>query len=63
VDQIVAFGTALHVTGTDARALEQTVSAAARGASLHFEPIDTTLEDVFIYLMNRSGDSAADKSS
>jgi ABC-2 type transport system ATP-binding protein len=62
VDQIVAFGTALHVTGTDAHALEQTVAAAARSANLRFEPIDTSLEDVFIYLMNRSSDSAADKS-
>jgi ABC-2 type transport system ATP-binding protein len=54
VDQIVAFGTALHVTGTNAHALEQTVSTAARDANLRFEPIDTSLEDVFIYLMNRS---------
>jgi ABC-2 type transport system ATP-binding protein len=61
VDQIVAFGTALHVTGTDAGALEQTVSTAARTANLRFEPIDTSLEDVFIYLMNRS--NAPDKPS
>lgn len=63
VDQIVAFGTALHVTGTDGQALQQTVAAAAHRANLRFEPIDTSLEDVFIYLMNRSGDSAADKRS
>jgi ABC-2 type transport system ATP-binding protein len=63
VDQIVAFGAALHVTGKDARALEQSVSQAARGANLRFEPIDTSLEDVFIYLMNRSSDASPDKPS
>jgi ABC-2 type transport system ATP-binding protein len=65
IDQIVSFGTALHVTGRDSRALEQTVSAAARTANLRFERIDTSLEDVFIYLMNRPGDSdsAPDKSA
>jgi ABC-2 type transport system ATP-binding protein len=63
VDQIVAFGTALHVTGTDARALGQTVAAAAQGANLRFEPIETSLEDVFIYLMNRSNEPAVESSS
>jgi ABC-2 type transport system ATP-binding protein len=63
VDQIVAFGTALHVTGKDAHALEQTLAAAARSESLRFERIDTSLEDVFIYLMNRSADTGADRPS
>jgi ABC-2 type transport system ATP-binding protein len=54
VDQIVAFGSALHVTGKDAQALEQSVAGAARAAHLRFEHIDTSLEDVFIYLMNRA---------
>jgi ABC-2 type transport system ATP-binding protein len=54
VDQIVTFGTALHVSGKDAQALEQSVAAAAQSANLRFERIDTSLEDVFIYLMNRS---------
>lgn len=63
VDQIVAFGTALHVTGKDAHALEQTLAAAARSENLRFERIDTSLEDVFIYLMNRTAGSGADKPS
>ncbi|HEX3398271.1 MAG TPA: ABC transporter ATP-binding protein [Steroidobacteraceae bacterium] len=62
VDQIVAFGTALHVAGKDAHTLEQTVAAAARRDNLRFERIDTSLEDVFIYLMNRP-DSAAEQPS
>jgi ABC-2 type transport system ATP-binding protein len=63
VDQIVAFGSALHVTGKDAQALEHTVAAVARSANLRFERIETSLEDVFIYLMNRAADARADKPS
>lgn len=63
VDQIVVFGTALHVTGRDAQALKQSVSSAAQSANLRFEPIETSLEDVFIYLMNRSNDKKTDETS
>lgn len=63
VDQIVAFGSALHVTGKDAHALAQSVARVAREAGLRFERIDTSLEDVFIYLMNRATDKTADKPS
>jgi ABC-2 type transport system ATP-binding protein len=54
VDQTVVFGSALHVTGHDAAALERTVSEAARAAGLKAEPVSTGIEDVFIYLMNKS---------
>ena len=54
VDQTVVFGSALHVTGHDAAALERTVSQAARAAGLKAEPVSTGIEDVFIYLMNKS---------
>jgi ABC-2 type transport system ATP-binding protein len=54
VDQTVVFGSALHVTGHDTAALERTVSDAARAAGLKAEPVSTGIEDVFIYLMNRS---------
>ncbi len=54
VDQTVVFGSALHVTGRDAAALEQTISAAAAAAGLHAHQIDTGIEDVFIYLMKDS---------
>lgn len=52
VEQTVTFGDALHVSGTDAEALRQTVDAAARGGGLRAEEIDTGLEDVFIHLMS-----------
>lgn len=52
VEQTVTFGATLHVSGTDAEDLRQTVESAARGG-LRAEKIDTGLEDVFIYLMSR----------
>jgi ABC-2 type transport system ATP-binding protein len=54
VDQTVVFGSALHVTGLDAAALEATVTQAAQAAGLRAEHFDTGVEDVFIYLMNKS---------
>lgn len=57
VDQTVAFGSSLHVTGKDAQALQRTVTAAAAGSRLRFETVETSLEDVFIYMMKRSADN------
>jgi ABC-2 type transport system ATP-binding protein len=54
VDQTVVFGSSLHVTGHDAAALERSVAEAAAAAGLRAAPIDTGIEDVFIYLMARS---------
>ncbi|CAB3928647.1 putative multidrug ABC transporter ATP-binding protein YbhF [Achromobacter anxifer] len=59
VDQTVAFGSALHVSGRDAALLERTLREAIAGQDLGLERIDTSLEDVFIYLMNRSTDNFA----
>ena len=59
VDQTVAFGSALHVSGQDAELLERTLRGAIDGQDLRLERIDTSLEDVFIYLMNRSTDNFA----
>jgi ABC-2 type transport system ATP-binding protein len=55
VDQTVVFGSALHVTGRDAAALEKSVTQAALAAGLDAAPIETGIEDVFIHLMNESG--------
>ncbi len=57
VDQTVIFGDSLHVSGTDSTALARTVSAEAAAKGLHVETIDTSLEDVFIYMMTRSSDN------
>jgi len=59
VDQTVAFGSALHISGQDAALLERTLRDAIAGQDLSLERIDTSLEDVFIYLMRRSTDNFA----
>jgi len=51
VEQTVAFGTALHVSGTDAGALRSTMEALAHESGLRVEPIPTSLEHAFIHLM------------
>ena len=53
VDQVAPFGTTLHVTGTDRAALE----AALNAAGVTWEPSETSLEDVFIRLMDQSRDN------
>ena len=57
VDQTVVFGASLHVIGHDARALERSVTEAARETGLAARPIETGIEDVFIYLMNQAAPS------
>lgn len=53
VQQAVAFGDRLHVSGDDPVALDVTVSAF-RTAPYDWQRVDTSLEDVFIHLMHRS---------
>jgi ABC-2 type transport system ATP-binding protein len=61
VDQIVAFGAAVHVSGTDAPTLERTLRAAVAESDSRLERAPTTLEDTFIYLMGRSRDNYRDE--
>lgn len=58
VDQVVAFGLALHVSGHDARQLEASL-APWRGGAHNCAPIESGLEDVFISLMDRARDNFA----
>ena len=53
VQQAVAFGDRLHVSGDDPVALDGTVSAF-RAAPYEWQRVPTSLEDVFIHLMHRS---------
>jgi ABC-2 type transport system ATP-binding protein len=57
VEQVAAFGSALHVTGRDAAALEETLRRVAAGTGAHAEPARTGLEDVFIHLTERAVDN------
>lgn len=58
VKQAVAFGTALHVSGDDAAALEQTI-APFRKDGYEWKLVRSGLEDVFIHLMGQSKDNFA----
>ncbi|MFV0409208.1 MAG: ATP-binding cassette domain-containing protein [Paracoccus sp. (in: a-proteobacteria)] len=53
IDQIAPFGATLHITGHDRALLERTL----RETGIAFEPSETSLEDVFIRLMDQSQDN------
>jgi len=52
VDQTIAFGDALHVSGEDGEALKTTLSGIEQNSSYKVQPINTNLEDVFIHLVS-----------
>jgi ABC-2 type transport system ATP-binding protein len=56
VQQATAFGTQLHVSGTNAAALEQAI-APFRTEAYNWQQIKPGLEDVFIHLMAGSRDN------
>ncbi len=56
VEQLAAFGAALHVTSRDGAVLEAALRRVTAGTGSRIEPADTGLEDVFIHLMGRSSD-------
>ncbi|MEO8507214.1 MAG: ABC transporter ATP-binding protein [Betaproteobacteria bacterium] len=60
VDQTVAFGEAIHVTGTDAAALERSLRDATAAGGYSLQPVTTGLEDVFIHLMQGAKDNWGD---
>jgi ABC-2 type transport system ATP-binding protein len=56
VEQAVAFGNELHVSGSDEPALEAAI-APYRREPYRWRRVEPGLEDVFIHLMNRSEDN------
>ena len=54
VDTIVPFGTTLHVAGHDADALATTLDGVRARRDFTVTPIETSLEDVFIDLMQKA---------
>jgi ABC-2 type transport system ATP-binding protein len=58
VEQVVAFGTTLHVSGRDAEKLRASVAPWMTGA-YRWEKIESGLEDVFISLMETAKDNFA----
>ena len=59
VDQIAPFGTTLHVVGRDAAALRRSVERIAQQTGTEVAAADTSLEDVFIQLMQAAEDNMA----
>lgn len=56
VEQTVMFGSSLHVSGRDKDMLSHAVAGAVEKGQ-RVETAETSLEDVFIYMMNRSQDN------
>jgi ABC-2 type transport system ATP-binding protein len=65
VDQVAAFGSELHITGTDAGALDAALTPFKAEAGRHWERIEPGLEDVFIHLMQtqRRDEKPAEKTA
>ena len=59
VEQVAAFGTALHVTGSDAERLQQALAPFTHAPGLAWQRVPASLEDVFIHLMRRAGGERA----
>ena len=55
IDMVAAFGTALHVTGTDAAQIEVSIAPYRNDPRYRWEPAAPSLEDVFIYTLARAG--------
>jgi len=56
IDMAAPFGSALHVSGVDRKALEAAITPYRRDP-FRWEEVAPTLEDVFIHLMNQSKDN------
>jgi len=58
VEMVVPFGNALHVSGTDKRALAAALAPFAARPGIATREVEPGLEDVFIHLMRDVGESA-----
>lgn len=57
VEQVARFGSALHVSGRDAAALERAVAPLRGNPEVEVVPAKTGLEEAFIYLMGGAEDN------
>ena len=55
IEHVAFFGAAVHISSRDEAALQHAVTTLA--ADVHWEPVETSLEDTFIALMKASRDS------
>jgi ABC-2 type transport system ATP-binding protein len=56
VEEVAAFGDALHATGAADRGLAKTLADAVDGSATRVARIDTSIEDVFIHMMRGAGE-------
>jgi ABC-2 type transport system ATP-binding protein len=54
VEQVAAFGTALHVTGSDRLSLDAVLAPIMAEAGKVWREVPSSLEDVFIHLMREA---------
>jgi ABC-2 type transport system ATP-binding protein len=55
IETVAAFGTTLHVTGSDAAAMEATIAEYRQDPRYRWSPAPPTLEDVFIHTLHGQG--------
>ncbi len=58
VEQVAAFGTALHVTGTDRERMRSDLEPLMAEHGRNWTEVEPGLEDVFIHLMREAGDAS-----
>lgn len=58
IHQAVPFGNTLHVSGDDPQALQSAI-APYRQSPYDWQPVESSLEDVFIHLMNGNGNGGS----
>ncbi len=61
VEQVAAFGTALHVTGSDPTRLRDALAPLMAERGTTWTEVEPGLEDVFIHLMGDAGETPAGK--
>jgi ABC-2 type transport system ATP-binding protein len=59
VEQVAAFGNALHVTGSNRDALKSALAPLMNEAGREWREVEPGLEDVFIHLMRDADDAPA----
>ena len=57
VDMVAPFGATLHVSGSDADRLEESLAPFRADPALRWTQSEATLEDVFIQMMGRASDN------
>jgi ABC-2 type transport system ATP-binding protein len=60
VEQVAAFGNALHVTGSNREALKSALAPLMNEAGREWREVEPGLEDVFIHLMRDADDAPAE---